>query len=422
MDEEQLFETVTVNYAPPPLATPLAVQQELPPFTTRVIEFMLLDYQVQLGMGLLSAPILKPKIQIEGKTPEITEFIEKTIQDFWRKAMPKLLLARAYSIAGGEVLYERNESDGKIYFKDFRDVYPIDMGLIHRDNKVFGITVRMNPDQHTSQRGVETKHASTNHAQNKIQLWGMKGFIYVHRRRFSSWYGRSDLRPAYEPWLEKTNKYGAKHSKRLWFTKYAFTGGTLLHPQGHYDEIDEVTGQITKKSYRDLARTALNRMMNGAGFTFENVKGNELETKGAWQYIAPSLNGDGKPLLDNLDRVDLEILRGMGIPDDILTHIDGSGFGSASGKVIPLAAFFVSQTEILQAFFQQFENIVLIPLLKLNFGASVSDYKVVKSETDISALMPEDASSDDFDEINKDTESTNSDATSEIPKQESVDL
>lgn len=383
---DQLFEIQTSKYVPPPIIGPTSTQQDMPPFTTRAIEWMLLDYQVQLGMSLLSAPILKPTIQIKTQRSEVQEFINTTVRNFWRKAMPRICpTGRSYGIFGAEVLYELG-NDGNVHFKDIRDIYPLDLGLLHRGSSAYGITVK------TGMSGVAD---DDNDEPETIKLWGMKGFIYVHRKRFSTWIGRSDLRPAYEPWLEKTNEFGAKHAKRLWFSKCAFTGGILLHPSGTFIE-RQTDGTSRNRAYRDVAREALQKMMNGSSMAFDNISGELAKTQGSWDFINPTINGDGTTMIDNIDRCDLEILRGMGIPDDILSSDSESGSGYA-GRRVPVSAFFIAQTEILQAMFNSFQTIVLDPLLALNFGIKPDDYEIIKVETDPKTLLGEDEEDEEAD-------------------------
>ena len=145
LNSVQLTEIVTDNYVPPAFQGPTASQQGLPVFNAHAIEWMLLDYQVQLCGSMLFAPILRPILNVTAKSPEIQTFIDDHIKRFWMKAIPKILMARFYTRSGGEQVFEFNDQ-GQLVFSDFHDIYPLDLSILHNKWKVYGLAYRNRPN------------------------------------------------------------------------------------------------------------------------------------------------------------------------------------------------------------------------------------------------------------------------------------
>lgn len=372
----------TAGYRPPLTYRPTFANQGLPAFTLQTVECMRRDPQVQLGMAIKAAPYHRVKLTLKGD-PEVTQFMASQIKRFWQRAIPKIINAFWYTLSAGEISYKVNEQSGRYEFWQYTEVYPNDVSILSRNLIPVGLRVQQSGGGHDRYGSMFASmigsgvQAAWNDGK-PIDLLFPKGFIYIHRREFNALTGRSDFEAAYESWLEKTDFQGAKHSRKLWFFKNAFGGGIMLHPEGNYQEPGG--RQIP---YRDLARQAMESAANGAVWCFENkrdpITGNPL-----WEYIEPKINGGGSELLEYVSHLDNEIMRGLGIPDDVIQQTGGGGLNSGAGRTIPLTAFLISQEAILDNLFNVCDEQVFRPLCKANFG---HDYYEATVDVDIDSIM-----------------------------------
>lgn len=368
-EQTELYSVLTEGYQPPRQMLHITTGDPTPAFSLRWAEQMMNDPQVGLGMSINTAPIMKAKIELSGN-PDITKFVEKTIRDIWLFMLPKVVYGYYMTVSGGEVIYER-DPNGQTCFKEYRDVHPSDLRILHKNFDFKGLRV-----QNSRQSSLNDQN------RDDVILIGPKAFLYVHKRRYGSWEGQSDLRPAFKHWLARADFNGADASARLWFYKNSFGGGTIYHPRGNYT----YPGGRTVP-YREIALQMGSLITNGNVLAFESIIDAETKQQ-VWRYEPPVLNGDGKPLLDYVDHLDVRIHRGMGIPDDILSQQSSTGTGY-SGKTIPLAVFGQGRTLILRETFFAIKEQIIDPLVKLNYGPNaIHGYTVEKVEVDMDALMP----------------------------------
>ena len=378
---QEMLQIRSAGYRPPMAYRPTFSQSGLPPFTLTTVEWMRRDPQVQLGMAIKAAPFHKVKLTIKGD-PSVTQFMADQIRRFWQRAIPKILNGFWYTVSGGEISYKINELNGRYEFWQYTDVYPTDLAIISSGLVPVGITIRPQGTSTVPSNMLFDQafggNAPTQTWNNgkPLQLLFPKGFIYIHRREFNSLIGRSEFESAYETWLEKSDYQGAKHSRKLWFFKNAFGGGFLFHPEGSYQT--ETGEQIP---YRDLARQALETAMNGAVWCFEN-KRDPVTGEPLWNYVEPKINPGGSELLNYVNHLDNEIMRGLGIPDDVVQQV--SGTGSYSGRTIPLTAFLISHESLLDNLFNVCDEQVFRPLCKANFG---HDHYEATMDVDIDAII-----------------------------------
>jgi len=369
-EKTELYSVLTEGYQPPRQMLHITTGDPTPAFSLRWAEQMMNDPQVGLGMSINAAPIMKPKIELSGNT-EIVKFVERTIRDIWLFMIPKVVLGYYTTVSGGEVIYEQ-DPDRRTCFKEYRDIHPNDLRILHSNHVYHGLRV---------QNGRQT--SIKDQSQKDVILLGSKGFLYVHKRSYGSWEGKSDLRPAFKPWLSRADFNGADASARLWFYKNSFGGGTIYHPKGDY--IDPRTNR--RIPYREIALQMGTALTNGHVLAFESIVDPETKQP-SWRYEPPALNGDGKPLLEDVDHLDVRIHRGMGIPDDILSQQSENGSGYA-GRTIPMAVFVQGRNQVLRETFFAIKDQIIDPLVKLNYGPMATHkYDVEKIEVDMDALMP----------------------------------
>ena len=382
VSQADMMRVMTAGYRPPSIYKPTFLQYGLPPFTLATVEWMRRDPHVRLAMAIKLAPYSVVKLTIKGDR-KVAEFMAKMIRRFWMKAIPKITRAFWYTRSGGEIVYTQQQ--GQYEFWNYLDVYPADISILvkRENNQPVGISVKPSTGVNDPNSAPGTGFGTATNQDSEVtiqptRLFFPKGFLYLHNREFNALSGQSEFEAAYEPWLEKTDAQGAKHSRKLWFYKSAFSGGILLHPPGSY--IDEDNQEVP---YALLARQALETSLNGAVWTFEQ-KYDPITKQPMWQFIEPKMNPGGGEILSYVDSLDNEIMRGIGIPDDVVKQVGGTG--SYAGRSIPLMAFFIAQRTTLNNLFNVCDEQVFRPLCRANFGHD--NYEAIM-EIDVERLMGE---------------------------------
>ena len=390
-DVKEMLQVRMGGYRPPLTYRPSFTQVGLPPFTLHTVEWMRRDPQIRLGMAIKAAPFHKVRLTIKGD-PEVTTFMVGQIRRFWQRAVPKIQNGFWYTLSGGEIVYKTNEQTGRYEFWSYNDIYPADLSILHtlRESIPVGISIKQTNQNLMGLGGTATAYSASNNPyapeknqSNQQQVGGTtrlffpKSFLYIHRREFGSLVGQSEFEAAYDPWMEKNDNQGAKHSRKLWFFKNAFGGGILLHPPGNYKT---PTGE--EIPYYDIARQAMETSLNGAVWCLENIKGPDGDP--LWSFIDPAIRPGGKELLDYVSALDNEMLRGMTIPDDVVQQTTGGGLNSGAGRSVPLMAFFISHESTLDNLFNVADEQVFRPLCRANFGHANYEATV---DVDIETIM-----------------------------------
>lgn len=367
---QDMLQVRTAAYRPPLTYKPTFIQTGLPPFTLTTIEWMRRDPQVRLSMATKLAPFQVVKLTLKGD-PATCQFMASMIRMFWTRAMPKITRAFWYTMSGGEMIYRYH--DQRLDFWNYNDVYPSDLNILSRDGVPVGISIRPSREPQPnfgdsststiSQRSGNTSNFAGDN--NRIRLFAPKGFLYIHGREFGSLTGQSEFEAAYDPWLEKNDYQGAKHARKLWFYKNAYSGGIMFHPPGNFR--DEQNNEIP---YQDLARQAMEQSLNGAIWTIAQAY-DPVTKQPMWQYVEPKVNPGGRELLEYVKHLDNEIARGMGIPDDVMQQI--SGTGAYAGRTIPLMSFFLSSAPVLSNLFSVCDEQVFRPFCRFVCGSD--DYE-----------------------------------------------
>lgn len=322
------------------------------------VPMMMTDPRVKFGLRMIKGPILAnarffvadPRSS-DTRQSNLKKFLIKQITRFWRSSAVKALSAVEWGWSGSEALYERRRN-GILEFDSLRNIYQPDSRVLVAGGKLTGMTVR-----HVKGR------------QGKVMLGGPKAFWHVVSREINPWYGESRLFGAYEPWTEFYTDGGAKDIRRLYYHKFAYTGevgyfpeGTTATPDGAY-----------QKANRDLMLEILEKRKTGAVAAFPNTTDDTGNPN--WR-IDPATNTVGGAAADmsqyHADLKD-EIWEGMGIPTEVAI---AEGTGAFAGRRIPQIAFFSMLQELVNWLIFDFNEQILSPLVRLNFGVD-PDYEIV---------------------------------------------
>jgi len=104
---------------------------------------------------------------------EVAKFIDRTLKDFWKPNIRKILRSVEYGYTAGEVIYKLKE--GKVAFHAYKEFHPRDCRVLTQDHEYQGFRVR----------GMQ--------GSNFVDLFPPKGFWFAVNREFGGWYGRSYL-------------------------------------------------------------------------------------------------------------------------------------------------------------------------------------------------------------------------------------
>lgn len=344
-----LGESVTKGYRPSTLIFPLWYWAGQSMFTLQDVEAMRKDYQITLGLNMIKAPFYTVEWAIDGKNQIINKFIDDELKRFWKPSITKILRSLEYGYTGGEILYKLNKQ-GQVVFKAYKEFHPRDIRCLTLGYEYLGLRVKNIPTR------------------GDVDLYPPKGFWYAVDREFGGWYGRSWLLNCWEPWYEKRSRDGAIDIRRLWFYKNAFTGGIIRHPNKDYVMPD---GSIY--SAREMAREMGERMKTGAPIIFPSTK--DLEGNYVWTHEPARMTGDAEEIRSYPRDLDVEILRGLRIPDSILT--DQPGAGSYSSRRVPERAFYVGLEAVLADLMHAVKLQFLDRVIEMNFDEEDYEYKII---------------------------------------------
>jgi len=310
-------------------------------FTLHDVEQMREDPKVNLGLRILKGPISTATWEVEGDA-ETAQIVDATLKRFWSTSLDHALLLLDYGNAAGEPLYR--EEDGFVVFDRLKEHYVHDVQPLQLRGEFWGTEVR--------NAGAQS---------GAVRLTSPRTFWVACEPEFGSLYGRSRLRGAWSPWLEKRDRHGATDIRRLWYLKNSFRGGVIRHPPGVTTRDDGVV-----MSNQDLAREILEKFEAGGILVLPNAK--DLESgEYLWSYDPPAPNGDVPGVREYVGDLDFEILEGLGVPREVAQATGDTGSGFA-GRSIPATVFYVSEDRIVKAIIDAVVRQISRPLVEINFG------------------------------------------------------
>lgn len=139
----------------------------------------------------------------------------------------------------------------------------------------------------------------------------------------------------------------------------------------------------TVYSAREMAREQGERLKTGGIVVFPNSR--DQDGAYQWMWDEPKILGNATEIREYPRDLDLEIARGLGIPDSVIN--DPSGTGSYAGRRVPERAFYVSLEQIICDLMSAIRNQILDPLLKLNFAGN-HDYEIITKPL-VEVMSPE---------------------------------
>lgn len=326
------------------------VNANRPIFQRHWAPVMMRDPHVWYGMELIKGPIIsKAKFTVESDTPEVQEFVQRQIDNFWNKSISKALDCLIWGYAASEVIYEFNKEQNCIDFKDLRYLRPRDVKAVTKNGQFIGCEVS----------NIQNNTGGPKYLAQKKVFWT------VHDKKFHRWYGRSRLEGAFDSWWEIWQPKGYRAIRHLWFYKNAFSGGVLYYPDGTTED-PETNEQIPNVI---IAQEMMDRKETGSSIALPNKTGDNRD----WEWEDAKSNAIPEGLLDYGDILRDEIWEGIGVPPEVAKTEDSGGF---AGRRVPQQAFYSYLQEIANDIVNDFdEQILKYNLVPLAYG-EVS-YKIV---------------------------------------------
>src|SRR5690606_36351841 len=162
--------------------------------------------------------------------------------------------------------------------------------------------------------------------------------------------------------------------RRMWYFKNAYDSGTLYFPEGSVTDENGIT-----RANVEIAMEIMEAMQTGSYRVLPKPNTGNGKNDKTRDYEPPKGNTTPDGLLEYPADLRLEILEGLGIPREVVESTGSQGFGSASGRAVPMMAFIASLVPIVSETLTDFRNQILNPCLKVN-GLS-EDY-------DIESIIP----------------------------------
>lgn len=323
--------------------------RDLPLFTFNAIEAMNYDPTVRLGLAARAAPLCNPEFAykqgekwvpgIQAESEVIAAFVERQLLRIWNQ-IGCLLDAQKWGWAAAEVTYELSHF-GLVEVNELHARHARDVRVIKDDGRAVGC------------RFLNIK----NEANGFVDLFYPSCIFHNHQPEAGEDYGTSINFGAFSPWCDKWLDGGALDVRRLFMHKDAYGGADIAYPEGKTLIGDQ---QVPN---RDIAREIVEQLQAG-GVTTRPSKVDANGNK-AWELTRASVPSNPTHILDYPKDLDTEILRGMEVPDDVLS---AENSGAWAGKQVPMAAFYTSLDRWLQALVRDIVRQILKRLVRMNFG------------------------------------------------------
>ncbi len=326
--------------------------RDLPLFTFLTIDSMLVDQTIQLGLAMRLAPLLGVEFAykqgnewvpgIKSDDKKVADFVERQLHKIWRLDITNLLNSQIWGWAGAEVMYKVNESTGMVEYNGMLHRHPRNVRALGFDGELVGVQFS----------GVQ---------QGETKLGIEKSLFHAHNQIEGSFYGQSILRGAYSAWADKWLEGGALDVRRLYMHADAYGGKRMRYPPGT-TEIDGF-GDVPN---RDIAREIVEQAKSGEVMVLPSTTTDN--GKFLWDIEDVRVGGQPTHILQYPKDLDVEMLRGLAIPDDFL--ISG-GTGAWQGKQVPMQAFYTSLTLTALNLLRTIQVQILEQLVRINWGENI---------------------------------------------------
>lgn len=344
-------------------------------FTLGQVESMRKDGQVSLCLAYRGTPIRSGEVEVKANDDQVKKYVEKQFKRLWRKGLPAALECLPYGYSAAEIIYRKK--GGNYHFDDLKAVACKDAEMWSMRGKRGVVRVKNTGGGgiEVGRKGSEAAKRASEEVNSVYDLHcsmngrPAKGWWFAPDAVWDRWYGRSVLHGAWLPWRLKTLPGGGgMDALAKWFYRHAYRGYTIRYPDQQFQDLP---GQEPTDA-QTLARQMMESLKTGADIALSNAK--DKEGKYIWEIDSyGEVNGNATDMIEYVRGfLDIQIQRGAGIPDGIITDSGGQGY---AGRKIPEDAYYVEAEHIFWALVEVFDDEVVRPCVRLNYGKEAK-YKV----------------------------------------------
>ena len=349
-----------------------------PFFNIGLIPTILKDPKVRYGLQLIKGPIenftvflpeedaedgaLHETIREQGvqfvyavKSADKTvqELVLKTMKRFWATGLREALTAIEWGFSCSQIIYERDMDDSKKVVYKGLHLYPQQSSRpLLRNNCLIGANIR----------------GLSGH-ENGLDLHLPKVLWHVHAREVHRLFGQSRCEWCFVPWHELWVQYGARDSRRTWMLRNNFDGGEMRYPIGK-TKIDNFAVD------NDVIAAEMMSKMRTGGFRILPYDTDPGSKEQKWQYTPPSANVEPQSLMAYPKSLQTEILEGLGIPPEVVESNSDGGFGSATGRKVPMIAYYSTLSSLVNNVIADFCACCVDFVVRVNNGGKFVPYSV----------------------------------------------
>jgi 2'-5' RNA ligase len=357
----------TRGYRPGPRFYWFQHPRDVPLFTFLMIYHMLRDETIRLGLRMRAAPLARVEFAykkgndwipgVKAAKEEVADFVERQLARIWQRDIYRILEAQTWGWAAAEVLYRVNRRTRQYEFDRMNHIRAENALALESDGNMVGVEV-----------------SGVTHTTSKVRLQSPgKSLWHVYSPEPGSLYGYSVLFGAYDAWCDKCLNGGAKDVRRLFMHADAYGGKRIGYPDG-----STMIGE-QRVPNRDIALEMVESYKSGEVMTYPmqyDEHGHEL-----WKITDATVTSNPGHILQFPKDLDVAMLRGMEIPDDVLT---AENSGSWEGKMVPMAAFYTALDRWAQLLVGDVVRCIIEPLVLWNYGPV--DFEVGIKPLDVQAL------------------------------------
>lgn len=299
-------------------------------------------------LDLWQYPFQQVKFRLEGDTPEVVTFVQKSLQRFWSRYLPVIL--KNYCCFGfGPAGFEYTVKDGLW--------------------KLMTVTMIQPPTDAQPQKFAGT----TKFAGFKLDGVGLVAspyaFWFSGYEELGLFYDRPPLAGVYDPWLECNGRGGAKDLRQLYARKHSIRPAVAYHPSGTATFVDKDGNQF-EAQWADIAMGALEYVEAGSNVAVVGDRDDKGNRKFEVEWATP--NADAPTVTEYPDKLKKEMAAGMGIPLEVIEAAEsGSGY---SGRKIPYLAWLGKADQMSGLIVESFDA-ALRYVVRINFGERC-DYEI----------------------------------------------
>jgi hypothetical protein len=328
--------------------------RDLPLMGFREILAMLREPTIRLGLAMRVSPVADAKFKVRASSETIERYVQRQLAKVWEN-LSALDSSHVWGWSACEVMTARTLS-GTVEITELLPRHSNDVRAIVADGRVCGVQFRRieNRNQGNVELAVAQPHP----------MYGPpKAIFHAHDPYPGMVYGRSILDGAFSPWCDKWLRGGALDVRRLTMMMYSVNGRRLYYPDG----MMEIPGYSEPVPYRDVAKQIIEQMMSGAPLALPSDI-DPVTGKQRWDLQEATSMTGLEYVLKYPQDLDVEMLRGMEIPDDVITS-QAESSGAWAGKQVPQAAFYTGLTRWLRRMILDIRYCILDYLVAFNFGA-----------------------------------------------------